>query len=123
MQDKHLAGKCTTHYRTTGSAKLNSFLKVGIETQATTEITGEFGTGKSQICYTLCVTANLHPDKNGLEGNMIFIDTKNTFRAERIFQIAEHRAANDPDEEKRKTGLPVTVELARVRLGGRSAPT
>jgi len=41
---------------TTGSAKLDSFLKGGIETQAITEIAGEFGSGKSQICYTLCVT-------------------------------------------------------------------
>jgi DNA repair protein RadA len=44
---------------TTGSAKLDSFLKGGIETQAITEIAGEFGSGKSQICYTLCVTANM----------------------------------------------------------------
>ena len=44
---------------TTGSAKLDSFLKGGFETQAITEIAGEFGSGKSQICYTLCVTANM----------------------------------------------------------------
>jgi DNA repair protein RadA len=49
---KHLL-RCTT-----GSAKLDSFLKGGIETQAITEIAGGFGSGKSQICYTLCVTAN-----------------------------------------------------------------
>jgi DNA repair protein RadA len=29
-------------------------------------------------------------NKNGLGGNVIFIDTENTFRSERIFQIAEH---------------------------------
>jgi DNA repair protein RadA len=40
--------KCTT-----GSSKLDLFLKGGIETQAMTEIAGEFGSGKSQICYTL----------------------------------------------------------------------
>jgi DNA repair protein RadA len=43
---------------TTGSARFDSFLKGGIETQSITEIAGEFGSGKSQICYTLCVTAN-----------------------------------------------------------------
>ncbi|MGC2575624.1 MAG: DNA repair and recombination protein RadA [Candidatus Nitrosopolaris sp.] len=89
--------KCTT-----GSARLDSFLKGGIETQAITEIAGEFGTGKSQICYTLCVTANTPLDRKGLGGNVIFIDTENTFRAERIFQIAEHRGTNDPDEILRK---------------------
>ncbi|MGB8933802.1 MAG: hypothetical protein WCC17_01690 [Candidatus Nitrosopolaris sp.] len=38
---------------TASSAKLDSFLKGGIETQAITEIAGEFGSRKSQICYTL----------------------------------------------------------------------
>ena len=61
--------KCTT-----GSSKLDSFLKGGIETQAMTEIAGEFGSGKSQICYTICVTANMPIDKNGLGGNVIFIE-------------------------------------------------
>jgi DNA repair protein RadA len=88
---------------TTGSAKLDSFLKGGIESQAITEIAGEFGSGKSQICYTLCVTANMPLDKKGFGGNVIFIDTENTFRAERIFQIAEHRGINEPDEILRKT--------------------
>jgi DNA repair protein RadA len=86
----------------TGSGKLDSFFKGGIETQSITEIAGEIGSGKSQICYTLCVTANMSSDKNGLGGNVIFIDTENTFRAERIFQIAEHRGINEPDEILRK---------------------
>jgi DNA repair protein RadA len=89
--------KCTT-----GSVKLDSFLKGGIETQAITEVAGEFGSGKSQICYTLCVTANRSPDKNGLGGNVIFIDTENTFRADRIFQIAEHMGINTPEEILKK---------------------
>jgi DNA repair protein RadA len=86
---------------TTGSAKLDSFLKGGIETQAITEIAGEFGSGKSQICYTLCVTANTPLDRKGLGGNVIFIDTENTFRSERIFQTAEHRGTS-PDEILRR---------------------
>jgi DNA repair protein RadA len=86
---------------TTGSAKLDSFLKGGIETRAITEIAGEFGSGKSQICYTLCVTANTPLDRNGLGGNVIFIDTENTFRSERIFQIAEHTGIS-PDEILRR---------------------
>jgi DNA repair protein RadA len=89
--------KCTT-----GSSNLDSFLKGGIETQAMTEIAGEFGSGKSQMCYTLCVTANLARDKEGLGGNVIFIDTENTFRPERIHQIAENRGINDPEQILRK---------------------
>jgi DNA repair protein RadA len=85
--------KCTT-----GSSTLDSFLKGGIETQAMTEIAGEFGSGKSQLCYTLCVTANMPTDKKGLGGNVIFIDTENTIRPERINQIAENKGINDPEQ-------------------------
>ena len=63
---------------TTGSQSLDLFLGGGIETQALTEITGEFGSGKSQLCYTLCVTVNVRNNDNGV----IFVDTENTFRAE-----------------------------------------
>jgi DNA repair protein RadA len=89
--------KCTT-----GSSRLDSFLKGGIETQAMTEIAGEFGSGKSQLYYTLCVTANLPLNKGGLDGNVIFIDTENTFRPERIHQIAENKGITEPDQILRK---------------------
>jgi RecA/RadA recombinase len=52
-----------------GSAKLDTFLDGGIETQAVTEIAGEFGTGKSQICHTLCVTANTQKEKPRSSGS------------------------------------------------------
>jgi DNA repair protein RadA len=72
---------------TSGSQAFDLFLGGGIETQALTEIAGEFGSGKSQLCYTICVTANGRSPDNGI----IFVDTENTFRAERIHQIAESR--------------------------------
>jgi DNA repair protein RadA len=78
---------------TTGSQSFDSFLGGGIETQALTEIAGEFGSGKSQLCYTLCVTANMSDKDYGI----IFVDTENSFRAERIHQIAEARGL-DPEE-------------------------
>jgi DNA repair protein RadA len=78
---------------TTGSQSLDSFLGGGVETQALTEIAGEFGSGKSQLCYTLCVTANMSNKDNGI----IFVDTENAFRAERVHQIAESRG-QDPEE-------------------------
>jgi DNA repair protein RadA len=53
LERRNALVKCTTV-----SSNLDSFLKGGIETQAMTEIAGEFGSGKSQLCYTLCVTAN-----------------------------------------------------------------
>jgi DNA repair protein RadA len=82
---------------TSGSQAFDLFLGGGIETQALTEIAGEFGSGKSQLCYTICVTANGgSPDKG-----IIFVDTENAFRAERIHQIAESRGL-DAEEIMKK---------------------
>jgi len=41
---------------TTGSKELDKLLAGGIETGSITELFGEFRTGKTQICHTLCVT-------------------------------------------------------------------
>ena len=78
---------------TTGSQSFDSLLNGGFESQAITELAGEFGTGKSQICHTLCVAASKLVENNhsGDTGNIIFIDSENTFRADRVHQIAEQR--------------------------------
>ncbi len=84
---------------TTGSSNFDAFLNGGFETQSITEIAGEFGSGKSQICHSLCVAANQlaensrlgdsEEDKQSMAETIIFIDTENTFRADRVYQIAE----------------------------------
>jgi DNA repair protein RAD51 len=43
-------------YLSTGCNALDELLKGGIETGSITEIYGEFRTGKTQLCHTLCVT-------------------------------------------------------------------
>jgi DNA repair protein RadA len=73
----------------TGSTALDELIGGGIETQAITEVFGEFGSGKSQISHELAVTVQLPSEKGGLDGDCVFIDTENTFRPERIKQIAE----------------------------------
>jgi DNA repair protein RadA len=82
---------------TTGSQAFDLFLEGGIETQALTEIAGEFSSGKSQLCYTLCVTTNMSNKGNGI----IFVDTENAFRAERVHQIAESRGQDAEEIMKR----------------------
>ena len=51
----------------TGSSTLDELLLGGIETQAVTEFYGEFGSGKSQICHTLCITARQPIESGGLD--------------------------------------------------------
>ncbi len=72
----------------TGSASLDRIIGGGIETQALSEVFGEFGSGKSQLAHQLCVNAQLPPEEGGLGGKAIYIDTENTFRPERIEQMA-----------------------------------
>ncbi|MCS7122108.1 MAG: DNA repair and recombination protein RadA [Archaeoglobaceae archaeon] len=81
----------------TGSLSLDSLLGGGIETQAITELFGEFGSGKTQICHQLAVNVQLPEKEGGLDGSAIMIDTENTFRPERILQMAEAKGldAND----------------------------
>ena len=74
---------------TTGSKGVDELIGGGIETQAITEVFGEFGSGKSQISHELAVTVQLPKEKGGLDGECVFIDTENTFRPERIEQIAD----------------------------------
>jgi DNA repair protein RadA len=80
----------------TGSNALDHMLYGGIETGAITEFFGEFGSGKSQICHTLCVLAK-QPAPIGFEGNSLWIDTESTFRPERIEQIAKARNMNQEE--------------------------
>ncbi|MBN1390292.1 MAG: DNA repair and recombination protein RadA [Candidatus Thermoplasmatota archaeon] len=72
----------------TGSKALDELLGGGIETCAITEFFGEFGSGKTQITHQLCVNVCRPEEDGGLNGHTIFIDTENTFRPERIVQMA-----------------------------------
>lgn len=81
---------------TTGSTELDGLLGGGIETQAITEAFGRFGSGKSQIGFQLCVNVQMPKAQGGLEGGALMIDSENTFRPERIAQMAELKGL-DPD--------------------------
>jgi DNA repair protein RadA len=82
---------------TTGSKALDSILNGGLETQTITEFYGEYGSGKSQICHQLCVNVQLPPEKGGLNGAALYVDTENTFRTERIVQMSRYLGL-DPEQ-------------------------
>jgi DNA repair protein RadA len=82
---------------TTGSQALDKIVDGGLETQTITEFYGEYGSGKSQMCHQLCVNVQLPPERGGLSGGALYVDTENTFRLERIVQMAKH-AGLDPEE-------------------------
>jgi DNA repair protein RadA len=75
---------------TTGSKTLDDLLAGGLESQTITEFYGEYGSGKSQMCHQLCVNVQLPPERGGLDGAALYVDTENTFRTERIVQMAQN---------------------------------
>jgi len=80
-----------------GSQRLNELLGGGIETQAMTEMIGEYGVGKTQLCLMLSVTAQLPKSQKGFEGNVVYIDTEGTFSPERVYNIASAMGL-DPEQ-------------------------
>ncbi|MGB8936473.1 MAG: ATPase domain-containing protein [Candidatus Nitrosopolaris sp.] len=68
----------------TGCKSLDNLLDGGIEVGVITQVYGLPGSGKTQLCHTLCVM--LPPNYNA-----IYIDTEGNFRPERIKEIANAR--------------------------------
>ena len=69
----------------TGSKAFDSLLGGGLETGAIVECFGEFGSGKTQLGHALAVNCQ-SVDKDAVA---VYIDTENTFRPERIIQLAK----------------------------------
>ncbi|WP_254545427.1 DNA repair and recombination protein RadA [Halomarina pelagica] len=67
--------------------EIDDMLGGGVETQSITEVYGEFGAGKSQITHQLSVNVQLPQEVGGLGGSVIFIDSEDTFRPERIEEM------------------------------------
>lgn len=80
----------------TGSESFDEMMGGGFETGAITEMFGAFGSAKTQIAHQLAVNLQI-PNKDKETYKTIYIDTENTFRPERIIQMAK---AKGLDEKK-----------------------
>ncbi len=88
LRRRQFVGKIST-----GSANFDVLMGGGFETGAITECFGEFGCGKTQIGHLLAVNTL----KEDPEACAVYIDTENTFRPERITQLAIG-AGVDPED-------------------------
>lgn len=77
----------------TGSVAFNELMGGGFESGAITECFGEFGCGKTQIGHILAVNVL----KEDPDAYAVYIDTENTFRPERIIQLAQGVGINPED--------------------------
>jgi len=89
-------------YLTTGSRKLDELIGGGVETGSITEISGSYGSGKTEMAHQLSVNVQLPRERGGLEGSCLYYDTEKTFRSERIVDMA------------RAAGLEPTEALNRI---------
>jgi DNA repair protein RadA len=76
---------------------IDDLLGGGFETQALVEVYGAFGSGKTQIGHQLAVNCTLPTAEGGFDGDVFYIDTEDTFRPERITQMARGLDL-DPDQ-------------------------
>lgn len=76
---------------------IDDLLGGGFETQSLVEVYGEFGSGKTQIGHQLAVNCTMPLEEGGFDGDIFYIDTEDTFRPERITQMARGHGL-DPDE-------------------------
>ena len=82
---------------TTGLKQFDELLGGGYESGAITEVFGEWGSGKSQLAFILSInTLKQYP-----EGEVFFIDTENTFRPDRIRQLAKGAGLDEEEALKR----------------------
>ena len=81
----------------TNAKALDELLGGGAETQAITEFSGEFGSGKTQLAHQIAVDVQLPADQGGLAGEAVYVDTESTFRPERIVDMAKALGL-DPEE-------------------------
>jgi DNA repair protein RadA len=77
------------------SENINHLIGGGFETGAIVEAFGAYGSSKTQIAHQLCVSCQLDG------GTAVYIDTENTFRPERIVQMATALGL-EPNEALRK---------------------
>src|SRR5688500_6012815 len=71
---------------TTGDEHIDNFLGGGgFESRSVTEMYGQFGSGKSQMCYTTAVIAA----SKGIK--VLWLDTENTYYPDRVDEIAQLR--------------------------------
>jgi len=79
----------------------DKLLKGGLEMESLTEIYGEYGSGKTQYCYSVAIEAIGKHDFN-----VLWIDCEDTFDPSRLIDAARARGFGNTDDEIRQKFYP-----------------
>ncbi|XP_018567186.1 DNA repair protein RAD51 homolog 3-like isoform X2 [Anoplophora glabripennis] len=80
IYNEELLNGCILSY----NEKLDSVLLDAIIPKKITELAGESGSGKTQVCFHLCISVQLPKWCGGMEGEAIYIDTNSNFASHRV---------------------------------------
>lgn len=80
----------------------------GVRVKEITDICGAPGTGKTQMCFQLCVSVQLSQAIIGVEGRVLFIDTNQGFSPYRQKEIAQECLERYSQTCSKFQGLPAT---------------
>ncbi|XP_011298248.1 DNA repair protein RAD51 homolog 3 [Fopius arisanus] len=102
------------HRVTTFSKALDSLLEGGVPCGSITELCGAPGSGKTQICFQLCLTTQLPQMEGGLDGPVLFIDSRRGFSPRRLQELIVGYHKDFPDAGTRNFLRGVTVVTIRT---------
>lgn len=94
---------------TVGCNKLDSLLRGGIATRGITELSGESGCGKTQMCLQLSLTVQLPHVKGGLAAGAVFICTEDKFPSSRLQHLMQ-TLNKETENEDIKFGDNIFIE-------------
>ena len=98
-----------------GDVGIDGLLRGGVNAGAITEIVGQAGMGKTQLCLTLAVTAALAESCGGAGGRALYIDTESRFSTMRMLEIAATKYPGAFGSQAQADALARNVLVSRPR--------
>ena len=98
-----------------GDAAIDGMLRGGFRVGAITEIVGQAGMGKTQLCLGLAVTATLPESAGGSAGRALYIDTESRFSTTRMLEMAANKYPDSFGTETEADALAKSVLVIRPR--------
>eukprot|EP01031_Cornospumella_fuschlensis_P023917 gene23917-28960_t len=102
-----------------GDSKIDELLGGGIYTRGITEIVGEAGAGKTQMCLLLALQTILQSHLRGENGCVAILSCgEGLFPISRLLQLAQHYASQQQDQSTLSTENPAVSPIPALAAEG-----